>query len=214
MAISIDGSNNTIAGLANGGLPDGCILDADINGMAASKLTGALPAISGAALTNISGGKMVNYSQTFKTDTFSADIPQGNYSGDAISMSYAAANSNNKLLIICHLMIGYEATQRVGFGLFIGGSFVSAASGDASGNQTRVAMGDANGGDSRAASTSQTYLHGGSGTTNTNSTTYSCRLWQGDNATKMTYLNRSHWDGNYDYGYRGASSMTILEFEP
>ena len=56
MAISIDGSNNTIAGLANGGLPDGCILNADINGMAASKLTGALPAISGASLTGISAG--------------------------------------------------------------------------------------------------------------------------------------------------------------
>ena len=56
MAISIDGSNNTIGGLANGGLPDGCILDADINGMAASKLTGALPAISGANLTGLSSG--------------------------------------------------------------------------------------------------------------------------------------------------------------
>ena len=50
MAIAINGSG-TITGLSNGGLPDGCILDADINGMAASKLTGALPAISGANLT-------------------------------------------------------------------------------------------------------------------------------------------------------------------
>tara|TARA_B100000401_G_C52797440_1_gene716706 strand:+ start:165 stop:794 length:630 start_codon:yes stop_codon:yes gene_type:complete len=50
MAIAING-NGTITGLSNGGLPDGCILDADINGMAASKLTGALPAISGANLT-------------------------------------------------------------------------------------------------------------------------------------------------------------------
>tara|TARA_B100001094_G_C17955181_1_gene682607 strand:- start:257 stop:853 length:597 start_codon:yes stop_codon:yes gene_type:complete len=56
MAITLNGSNNTIGGLANGGLPDGCILDADINGMAASKLSGALPAISGAALTGVSGG--------------------------------------------------------------------------------------------------------------------------------------------------------------
>ena len=38
MAIAINGSG-TITGLSNGGLPDGCILDADINGMAASKLT-------------------------------------------------------------------------------------------------------------------------------------------------------------------------------
>jgi|TARA_Y100000289_G_C3901509_1_gene139429 hypothetical protein len=53
MAIQING-NGTITGISNGGLPDGCILDADINGMAASKLTGALPAISGANLTGIS----------------------------------------------------------------------------------------------------------------------------------------------------------------
>tara|TARA_X000000368_G_scaffold409038_1_gene390442 strand:+ start:1293 stop:1925 length:633 start_codon:yes stop_codon:yes gene_type:complete len=56
MAITINGSTNSITGLANGGLPDGCILDADINGMAASKLTGALPAISGANLTGLSSG--------------------------------------------------------------------------------------------------------------------------------------------------------------
>ena len=53
MAITINGSSNTIGGLAAGGLPDSCVTDADIAGMAASKLTGALPAISGASLTGI-----------------------------------------------------------------------------------------------------------------------------------------------------------------
>ena len=52
MAITIDGSGS-VSGISSGGLPDGCILDADINGMAASKLSGALPAISGASLTNL-----------------------------------------------------------------------------------------------------------------------------------------------------------------
>ena len=56
MALTLNGSNNTIGGLAVGGLPDGCITNADIDGMAASKLTGALPAISGASLTGISSG--------------------------------------------------------------------------------------------------------------------------------------------------------------
>ena len=51
MAIAINGSTNVITGLSQGGLPDGCVTNADINSMAASKLTGALPAISGAALT-------------------------------------------------------------------------------------------------------------------------------------------------------------------
>lgn len=57
MAIAING-DGTITGLSNGGLPDGCILDADINGMAASKLTGALPAISGSSLTGINAISM------------------------------------------------------------------------------------------------------------------------------------------------------------
>lgn len=60
MAISINGSTNVITGLAAGGLPDGCILDADINGMAASKLSGALPALDGSSLTGVGGGITVS----------------------------------------------------------------------------------------------------------------------------------------------------------
>lgn len=70
MAIAING-DGTITGLANGGLPDGCILDADINGMAASKLTGALPAISGASLTGVDAITM------YDVWTYTSDV-QGN----------------------------------------------------------------------------------------------------------------------------------------
>jgi len=62
MAIVINGSG-TVTGLAVGGLPDGTvdsgtiatgtIVDADVANVAASKLTGALPAISAANLTAI-----------------------------------------------------------------------------------------------------------------------------------------------------------------
>ena len=55
MPISFNGSG-TVTGISAGGLPDGCVVDADINGMSSSKLSGALPAISGAALTGISAG--------------------------------------------------------------------------------------------------------------------------------------------------------------
>ena len=42
-------------------IKNGAVVDADINGMASSKLTGALPAISGAALTGITSvGKAHN----------------------------------------------------------------------------------------------------------------------------------------------------------
>ena len=77
MAITINGSG-TVTGLAVGGLPDGTvdagtlatdsvvtgkiadgtIANADIADLAASKLTGALPAISGASLTGLTSSQM------------------------------------------------------------------------------------------------------------------------------------------------------------
>lgn len=58
MALVINGSTDTITGLQinSANIVDGSIVNADINDLAASKLTGALPAISGAALTGIGGG--------------------------------------------------------------------------------------------------------------------------------------------------------------
>ena len=53
MAITING-NGTITGYTP--VPDGSITDAKISTMSASKLTGALPAISGASLTGLTAG--------------------------------------------------------------------------------------------------------------------------------------------------------------
>jgi len=55
MPVTING-DGSITGLSAGGLPAGSVTDATIAGMASSKLTGALPAISGANLTGIVGG--------------------------------------------------------------------------------------------------------------------------------------------------------------
>ena len=55
MPVTING-NGSITGLSAGGLPAGSVTDATIDGMSASKLSGALPAISGASLTGLSSG--------------------------------------------------------------------------------------------------------------------------------------------------------------
>ena len=55
MPVTING-DGSITGLSAGGLPAGSVTDATIAGMSASKLSGALPAISGANLTGLSSG--------------------------------------------------------------------------------------------------------------------------------------------------------------
>ena len=100
MPISINGSGS-ITGISAGGLPDGCILDADINGMAASKLTGALPAISGANLTGISSAGIaysyvdqwaLNTSISFSTTTY--------FSGTQLSRSNSYAYTNGTAMTV------------------------------------------------------------------------------------------------------------------
>jgi len=85
MAITINGTAGTLAGIVVGGLPDGIvddgtlatdsvtstkiadgtIVNADVNDVAASKLTGALPAISGASLTGIAVNGGLKSQQVF-----------------------------------------------------------------------------------------------------------------------------------------------------
>ena len=61
MSIVINGSG-TVTGLSVGGLPDGTVdNDTVASGLASSKLTGALPAISGAALTGITEPPRKNF---------------------------------------------------------------------------------------------------------------------------------------------------------
>ena len=74
MPVTING-DGSISGLSAGGLPAGSVTDATIAGMASSKLSGALPAISGAALTGLTGG-ITNIDQWYlssQQDLTSAD---------------------------------------------------------------------------------------------------------------------------------------------
>ena len=104
MAITISGSGITSANIA-----DGTIVNADVNDVAASKLTGALPAISGASLTGIAtGGNYAfgAFSRSFSTGTSSITglsfQPSGiiawsgkQYSGQGQSMGVQFASTMN-----------------------------------------------------------------------------------------------------------------------
>ena len=85
-------------------IANSAVTDAKIAGLTSSKLTGALPAISGASLTNLpAGGKIVQIKSASKVDTFS--VP-GNANGaiDVTGLTVtmdAPASSGSKYLVSC-----------------------------------------------------------------------------------------------------------------
>ena len=109
MAIVINGSG-TVTGLAVGGLPDGTvdsgtiatgtIVNADINDLAASKLTGALPAISGASLTAMPTGSVLQVvmgsTQSEVATTSTSLIDSG------LSAAITPSSTSSKVLVIAH----------------------------------------------------------------------------------------------------------------
>jgi len=131
MAIVINGSG-TVTGLAVGGLPDGTvdsgtiatgtIVDADVANVAASKLTGALPAISaanltaipaanitgtlpaisGANLTGISAGKVLQL-KSMRTGATNFNNSSGTVTLDSLTFSNAHTSGNG-------VFIGYPLT--------------------------------------------------------------------------------------------------------
>ena len=106
MAIVINGSG-TVTGLAVGGLPDGTvdsgtiatgtIVNADINDLAASKLTGALPAISGASLTNLPGGGKV-LQVVIGVDSTETIIATTTYTDTGLSATITPSSTSSKIL--------------------------------------------------------------------------------------------------------------------
>ena len=101
MPVTING-DGSITGLSQGGLPSGTVTDATIVGMAASKLTGALPAISGASLTGISAG--ITHASTWRRSSFSGE-------SDPIT-GYAKYTSNN------HGSVGSDMSESSGIFTF------------------------------------------------------------------------------------------------
>jgi len=88
---------------------DGSITDADIVGLSSSKLSGALPAISGASLTGISAGKILQIVQASTTGT-------NNYASVDFQNTVIAANitptaSNSKFLIKAVVQFGIGSKQ-------------------------------------------------------------------------------------------------------
>ena len=161
--------------------------------------------------TGFGGGKFLQIVSTTKTDTFSADIASGSFSGDAISVSITPSNANNKILITATINMGCESAVEGKFQIFKAGSVLTGAIGDASGSNTRVtSMSDEIDGTGQQTNISGQFLDTAGGTS---SITYSIRLGHGYDGTRYVYLNRSHTDTSGGADSRATSTITVMEIE-
>ena len=217
MPVSINGQTGVITGLTAGGLPDGCILDADIYGVAASKLTGTLPdarfpatlpAISGANLTNISAGKILQVKQTTKLDTFSTSS-QSYTDVTGLSVSITPTSTSSKIFIILDIKVGAGHEDAAFAGRLVRGS-TAIYIGDAASNRTQGSFGTSrqsgNAGYDIIQDRQAVFLDSPS---TTSATTYKVQV-QGNNG-RDTLVNRTYDDSDDDDTPRVASSITVME---
>ena len=146
MAIVINGSG-TVTGLAVGGLPDGTvdagtlatdsvvtgkiadgtIANADIADLAASKLTGALPAISGASLTNLpGGGKILQVVSYILDDSSAISTSSSSLVSTSVTLNITPAATSSKILILFNVGECYGASD---WSLYRGSSAISSMGG-------------------------------------------------------------------------------------
>ena len=167
---------------------------------------------SGANLTGISAGKILQVQSTTRTDTFSESIAaaSGAISGDAITVNITPSNASNKIFLIAHLSIGLSNDNEVNWAFYKDGSVLSGAVANADGNrQRRTSAGDVRWSGTHNTTGGQ-YLDTAGGTSQI---TYSCRLSAGNNGTVTMYLNRSHTNDNYAYDFKSISTLTAMEVE-
>ena len=83
---------------------------------------GAVTGLTALPDSAMASGSVINTSSTTKTDTASASVAQGAVSSALISLSYAAASSSNKLVIVANINLGSSSNANIFSTLLIGGS--------------------------------------------------------------------------------------------
>jgi len=184
---------------------DGSIVDADIVGLTSSKLSGALPAISGAALTNLDAGKILQVKQTFKSDvtsfTSNSSTTYADISG--MSVSITPSNSSNKILVSFVASVSTNSSDRNNsIKLLRDSTDICKSTAGSSLNATII---DKTFSDKYIMNFTQTFLDSPS---TTSATTYKLQ-WacEGSGGNKTYFLNRKGQNAN-----EGATStITVME---
>ena len=164
--------------------------------------------------TDTSVGKILQVVQTVKNDVYNADVAEGAYGVDVpgLTVSITPSNASNKILVNISVTVCFQDSTptRMAATLFKGGSVISGAIGDASGNINRVSFSQEIANYHSSSTISGEYLDTAG---STNATTYSVRLSHGHNGTKSVFVNRasSSAESNHGYHHRSISTITVME---
>ena len=162
--------------------------------------------------TNSSVGKILQVVQTVKTDTFSQSINDSTYSNDTgLNVTITPSSNSNKVRLTGSVVVAMDAdNDGIGIVLFKGGSVVSQALGDSSGNRTpcmSMSFVESYGGECRCLPFD--FLDSPA---TTSATTYGIRLlfFSGSSSTTI-YMNRSQSSDNNIYRPLSISTITATE---
>ena len=171
-----------------------------------------LAADGSTTISNLSNdvGKILQVVQTYKTDTFSEQLSQGSESSDitGLTASITPSSATNKILIMFDVAIGGQNNFRYGLTLYKAGSVLTASTGDADGNISRVTMYGSTMAADRQFGISGKYLDTAGGTS---SITYSLRARHGNASTQYVYVNRASTMSDHNYRMKAASSIILME---
>jgi len=200
MALTFNGSTNTITGLAVGGLPDG-IVDTDM--------------IAAAAVTapKRGAGSQLQVVSTAKTDVWT-DSSQSWVDVTGFSLNITPASTSNKILILLDAKVSQGTVNKELFLKIVRTISSTAADvyvGDAASNRTRCTYGFEDADHSTAPyemkQVHATFLDSPNTTSQIN---YKIQMRVGNNGGNA-YLNRTGNDGDSANFPRCASSITALE---
>jgi|APSaa5957512535_1039671.scaffolds.fasta_scaffold173986_1 hypothetical protein len=200
MAITISGSGITSANIA-----DGTIVNADVADVAASKLTGALPAIDGSSLTGISGGKVLQVQSSFMNAY--ASTTSTTFVDTGLTVNITPTSTTSKILIFVNMPSNHPGQYGSWFNLVRNGTNIAQGSGanavqcsfgtlNQSGDEYDISQGNLN------------YLDSPSTTT---AITYKIQYRTGTNGTLCINANKTNSGGtNADFA-NVTSNITVQE---
>jgi len=202
-------------------IQDGSVHDADIDSVSASKLTGSLPAISGASLTGLTAsqmpaGSVLQVISGEKGSSFSGTsvVDNGGYFIDVTgySATITPASTSNKILVMIHAYVG-QSTVASGYQQHIrirqGTNYPFAGTSEGGRPTTSARVSNYVGNTHWMGMISGSWLHSPS---STSALTYQVQLG-GYSGTPIVYLNRSEaFQSNAsNYDTMPLSTITLME---